>query len=260
MTESYETIRDSELLTQETREAYVLAEQSRRNLRSEYEALIADETLNDDYKVQRAQELYEQRAKNVESAGRKARELLLKQAQAAEQVAIPRPKGESLSSSDATKLVADQNEASRIVRTVERRKTEGGPFRQNTGEMLRGEYARGLEIGGLEGGAVCRGTLRAADELGVSPEEVIDPLRGDAHREAADRARRFGVFADTVSEKAPTIPRQLDRSRPRRIAGNYSAAPSILGGAQGPPIVTSQDSASGGAKKKKSGRRKASFK
>ena len=258
MTETYESIRDSELLSQGTREAYVRAEQARRGLRQEYEKLLNDESLNDEYRQRRAQEIYEQRKESVEDQGRRAREALLKQAKSAEQAATPRPAGEPLSSSSADRLLLDQNEASRIIRVIERKKAQGGPFRPDVGGYLREEYKKGLEIGGLAGGAACRGVLRAADELGISQEEIIDPLRDEKHRESLDKARRLAWFSDMVSTSAPELPRKLDARKPKRVPGSYSSAPSALvPGASGPPVVASADSASGLAKKKT--RRKKNF-
>ena len=142
---------------------------------------------------------------------------------------------------------------------MERKKESPGPFRPDVGGYLRQEYARGLEIGGIEGGSICRGTLRAAGELGVSQEEIIAPLRDDKHREAFERAGRLYWFSDMVSTAAPPVPRKLDgRNSKSRVAGFYRSAPSALvPGAAGPPIMASTDSASGGAKKKT--RRKKNF-
>lgn len=254
----YEAIRDSGLLTEAVREDYIKAEQARRSLRQGYEKLLADGDLTDEARERRAQELYEGRKGSVEAAGNRAREAILKQARSAEQASMPKPSGEPLSSTSADRILLDQNEASRIIRTVERRKAQKGPFRPDIGSYLTQEYRRGMEQGGLSGGAVCRGVLRAADELDIDPEQIIDPLRDDKHRESLDRARRLYWFSGSVSESAPPIPRQLDRSRPKRVPGTYSSAPSsLLPGADGPPVVASQDSASGPRKKS---RRKASFK
>ena len=252
----YEAIRDSGLLNPDTRENYIKAEQASRSLRQEYEKLTEDQDLTDEARARRAQELYEGRKGSVEAAGHKARESILKQAKSAEQASMPKPSGEPLASTSSDRILLDQNEASRIIRTVERRKAQKGPFRPDIGSYLTQEYRRGMEEGGLSGGAVCRGVLRAADELDIDPEQVVDPLRDDKHRESLDRARRLYWFSDTVSTTAPPIPRTLDPRRPKRVPGSYSSAPSALvPGADGPPIMASTDSA--GAKKKT--RRKKNF-
>jgi hypothetical protein len=252
----YEAIRDSGLLAEAVREDYIKAEQASRGLRREYEQLTQDQDLTHEARTRRAQELFEQRRGSVEAAGKKARESILKQAKSAEQGSMPKPSGEGLTSSSSDRILLDQNEASRVIRTIERKKAAPGPFKHDTGAYLTQEYARGLEIGGVEGGAICRGTLRAADELGIDPDQVVDPLRDDKHRESLDRARRLYWFSDTVSESAPAIPRKLDGRKPKRVPGSYSSAPSALvPGADGPPIMASTDS--GGAKKKT--RRKKNF-
>jgi hypothetical protein len=253
MTETYENARDnSEIVPQDVRRQWIEADQQERMLRGQYEKFSQDTDLVPEARARLAHESYEKMAPRIESKKKATREALLKQAKFAEQAAIPRPSGEPLSSSDPTKLVADQNEAARIVRTVERRKDAPGPFRHDTGAYLTQEYKRGLEIGGTEGGAICRGTLRAAGELGVSAEVLLQPLRGDRHRDSLDRARRLYLYADMISTKAAPIPRKLDgRNSKSRVAGSYRSAPSALvPGAAGPPIMASTDSASGGAKKK----------
>ncbi len=254
MTERYETIRDSELLIQDTRESFIRADQARRGLHREYEKLLSDEDLTDEARARRAQELHEQRSGGVESAGRKARESILKQAKSAEQASMPKPSGEGLSSSSPDRILLDQNEASRVIRTIERKKAAPGPFRHDSGAYLTQEYARGMEIGGVEGGAICRGVLRAADELGIDPEQVVDPLRNEKHRESLDKARRLAWLSDTVSTQAPSIPRQLDPRKTKRVPGTYSSAPSsLVAGADRPPVLASTDST---ATKKKPRRKK----
>jgi hypothetical protein len=250
MTESYESIRDSsDILAQDVRRQWIEADQSERMLRGQYERLVENTDLTDEAKFRKAEELYEQQRSRIEGKKKATREALLKHAKFAEQAAIPRPAGEPLSSSDATKLVADQNEAARIVRTAERKKAQGGPFRHDVGAYLVEEYKKGLQLGGLEGGSIVRGCLRAAGELGISTEELLHPLRDDRHHESLDRARRLEHYADMISTKAPGVPKTLTQTAKRGRNMNYRPAPFAVSGADGPPIMASQDSASGGAKK-----------
>ena len=121
------------------------------------------------------------------------------------------------------------------MRTVERRQDRDGPFRQSSADMLTSEYKRGLKIGGIEGGSICRGVIRAANELGVSVEEVVGPIRSDRHNESVDRARRLEYAADVISTKAPQPPRSIVGRSPRRGRDGanlhtHRIAPALLGG------------------------------
>jgi hypothetical protein len=253
MIHPYESIRDdTSLVPSEAREAWIRADQANRSLTREYDQLINDESLNDEYRETRAFEAYEQKKGVVEAAGKKARETLLKHAGFAVKSSFPKPTGESLSTNDSTKLLLDQNEAARLVRTVERRLREApGPFSVSSAELLREEYKRGLQdLQGAEAGAVCRGVLRAAREMGVDPEEIVDPLRGDSHREMLDKARRLEYAADLISSTAPKPPRALTKVQRARV-GTYRTAGVVLPDGGSPegskPILA------GGKKKRKRG-------
>ena len=120
MTETYENIRDnSDIIPRDARVAWIEADQSERFLRGQYERLLEDADLNDEAKARRANELYEGRREAVERKKQAAKDALIRASKSAVKGSIPRPSGEATSSSDSTKLLLDQNEANRIVRTIE---------------------------------------------------------------------------------------------------------------------------------------------
>ena len=232
---NYESLKNAHFIPSEAREAWVRADQVERTLRDAYQRLENDEDLTPEAKQRRAAELLETQGSQVEERRKKARETLLKHAGYAEKNSIPCPSGEGLTSTDVNKILLDQNEANRIVRTVERRQSQGGPFKQSSADILTAEYRRGLELGGFEGGAICRGVLRAAGEFGVSAEEVVGPLRSERHNESLDNARRLLYAADLISTDAPQPPRSLTgRSGAGRGSGgsllSHRPAPVMIGG------------------------------
>jgi hypothetical protein len=202
-------------------------------LRSQYERLEQNQDLTQEAKSRQAQELYEEQRSRIEGKKKATREALIKVAKAAERSATPKPRGELLTSSDPTRLLLAQNEAERILRVVNKR--SGNPiFGGGAGAYLKREYARGIELGSVEGAAVCAGTLRAAEELGVSTEEVVGSLRTDSQRELLDNAQRLEYFAELIST-APKPPRSLGKAaRLESRDLNRRSAP-ILVPASGPP-------------------------
>jgi hypothetical protein len=129
---------------------------------------------------------------------------------------------EQVAIADTSKLLASQNEATRIIRKLERSsaRQSSSPFKPNTAEALKEEYARGLEIGGMQGGVICRGVLMAADELGVDTSQVVDGFRKQRHHESLERARHAERVADLIGTRIkvePPFPRP--GSRAARMAG-----------------------------------------
>lgn len=249
MSESYEGIRDnSDLIPQDVRRQWIEADQSERMLRQAYERIDQDQDITGEAKARLANEAYEQHRTRIEGRKKAARESLLKAAKSREQFSIPRPSGEALSSNDATKLVADQNEAARLVRTIERRQDKPGPFTFNAGEYLAQEFKRGLEVGGAEGGSIVRGCLRAGQELGGG-DQWLDHVRGDKHLKALDDARRLEHFAGLISTKAPKPPKSLAKAaRPGRISESGPAPVLALGAG---PAISAGGSGHGARKKRR---------
>lgn len=212
MSETYEQLRDE--TAGEAGQAWREADRAENNLRELYRSLKEDPRYTEEHKAEKAWQSYEAGKDKITVGKEKARELLKKSAQTAGRFSIPLPDSESLVTTDAAKLLASQNEATRIIRKIERASSgASGPFKPNNAETLKAEYGRGLEIGGMQGGAICRGVLMAADELGVNLSEVVDGFRRQRHREALERAqqaeRAFGLIGTRLMK--PPFPRPGSR-------------------------------------------------
>jgi hypothetical protein len=220
MTETYEQLRDG--LSGEAGQAWRQADIEESNLRALYRSLEEDPRYTTEHKAEKAWESYEAAREKIVAGREKARESLRKQAQTGERLSIPLPDGEALITTDTSKLLASQNEATRIIRKLERSSAShnSSPFKPNKADALKGEYSRGLEIGGMQGGVICRGVLMAADELGVDTSQVVDGFRKERHRnslEAAQRAERVADLIGTRIKVEPPFPRP--GSRAARVAG-----------------------------------------
>jgi hypothetical protein len=206
--ESYEQLRDSVENT-EARAAWMDHDRRLQALRQTYNTLKDDPRYTEEHKASQMWETYEKQSEHIQAAAQKAKELLEKEARGHEMMALPHPKGENLHSiSSAERLIAAQNEASRIARKLERLEKAKGPknLKPPTARVLKDEYARGIEVGGVEGAAICKGALMAADELGVSEEEFLDPLRTPEQHEFLDKAWRARLRAQHIGGSIPEPP------------------------------------------------------
>jgi hypothetical protein len=215
---SYEAIRDSAPISKETHDLWLQADRGALNLQQSYENLSQDTVLTDEARARRAQELYEQRGRRVIAQRQQVRDALLKAVKSAENSSFPMPGGEGITTTDANKLLASQNEADRIVRTLERRKERDKIGGGDPSTYLKQEYERGLEIGGVEGGAICRGALRAAEEMGQGTDWLP---RGERHIQQLDIARRLFHASGIISTEAPKPPKKLQAKRQRGSDFNY---------------------------------------
>ena len=84
-----------------------------RNKRPQYEKWAESEDLTEEAKQRLAQESYQAYAPKVEELRKKAREELLGAAKVNEKFSIPMPPTEAHVSTDATKVLLDQNEGAR---------------------------------------------------------------------------------------------------------------------------------------------------
>jgi hypothetical protein len=204
MTETYEQLRDS--ATGEAAEAWRRADREEANLRTLYRELKDDPRYTNEHKATTAWQRYEAAKETIVADKEKAREGLAKQVRNGERFSIPMPEGEHLVPSDTSKLLASQNEASRIVRKLDRLEGGKGPFKQKPSEVLKSEYERGLQIGGVQGGAICRGVLEAADELGIDKHQVVDSFRKQSHRNALEDAERASLLSQHIGSQIPQPP------------------------------------------------------
>jgi hypothetical protein len=83
--------------------------------------------------------------------------------------------------------------------------------------------------------------LEAAEEIGISTDEIVDSLRNDEQRAMMDDARKLLTYSHSISEKAPEprsrrygLGRRLSRGPERNRASVH-----LVGGG-GPPIVAQE--------------------
>ena len=242
MTETYEQLRDS--ATGEAGEAWRRKDREEANLRTLYRTLKEDPRYTQEHKAEQAWERYEAAKEKIEADTAKTREGLAKRVRSGERFSMPMPEGESLITTDTAKLLASQNESARIVRKLDRLAKRGaGPFKQKPAEVLKEEYERGLQIGGVQGGAICRGVLEAADELGVDKDPVLDDFRRQSHRNALEDAQRASMLTQHIGSSIPEPPfpnPRLQRVKASGRVGSYGAGgqKAFLPREQGPMETT----------------------
>jgi hypothetical protein len=125
-------------------------------------------------------------------------------------------------------------------------------FKTTPTDFLRQKYEEGLNIGGVQGTALCHAVERAGEEVGVSVEQIVEPFRTDEQRKSLDDARRLTYFSDLISTKgAPEPPRSLTKAVQRaRREMHRPLAPVMLPGSS-EPITVSETPHTGRKKKKK---------
>jgi hypothetical protein len=197
--ESYETLRDS-VENSEARAAWRDHDRRQANLVETYRSLKDDSRYTEEHKASEMWAAFERESGLIKAAGERARVLLVQDAKGRETMAMPRPKGENVTNLSVERLLASQNEAVRIVRKTQRLQSAPGPFKQNTADVLKEEYAHGMEAGGAEGVAICKGALMAAGELGISEDEFLNGLRTPEQLEELDKARRYRRMAQSIGK------------------------------------------------------------
>jgi hypothetical protein len=251
----YESIRDtSDIISESTRKTWLVADQSDRILRLEYDRITNSEDLTDEAKLRLANEAREKWAESIQNKKKAAIEALKKDAKTQEQWSIPRPQGEGLTSNDPLKISLAQREGDRIVRQIDRQKNQPGPFKADTGELLASEYTRGLEEGGAAGAAICQGVLRASQELGLG-DDWLNRVREQKHHEALDRARRLEHYSGMIGTEVPRLPREMEKQANRaRVQTNMRRQPIFMpqkGNPEEAPLVAEEVSHSAGFRKAK---------
>jgi hypothetical protein len=202
--ESYEGLRDR--ATGEAGELWKLADRQEANLRDFYRSLREDPRYTSEHKAEQAWGRYKAEKEKIVANRAKARELLKGQVASAERMSFPFPDGEGLITNDPNKILASQYEAARMVRRLDRLDATKGPIKPDRAALLRDEYRRGLEVGGVQGGAICRGVLEAADELGVDKHAAVDPFRKERHRESLECAERSERLTRLIGGRVPEPP------------------------------------------------------
>jgi hypothetical protein len=241
--DSYEWIRDTGangVIPQPTQKKWQIADSHASRLRDRYRHIQEDQDLTPEAKDQRVQDLYERNRHEIENLKHEAVKALLSDAKLAARQSRPWPQGESREPSDPQRLLLQAQEGDRLVRIAQRCATitTGGRERPNpmfsmTG-FLQEQYGAGLEQGGPGGASLCGGVLRAAEELGVDQDEVLNAHRTEHEMELIDNARRMHHYSRLVDMRVPQPPerntgpkrlRSERRNRNRLVGGNTEQMP-----------------------------------
>jgi hypothetical protein len=252
---SYETLRDEiPGVPHSVREQWQRSDRDVASLRESYTNLQQDSDYTEEARARRAQELYERQKDRIEQRWAQTRKELRDASAAAQRMSVPKPAGQSLEASNSNDILAAQGERDRIIRTLDRHSSRGGPFKPDTASFLKAEYKKGLESkSGVMGAAICREVMAAAEELGVGTE-WIDSLRNDAQRKHLDDARRLEQAAFAVPSTAPKPPKSLqkavDRAQRHDMMRRQRSSAFLTGGS-GEPLQASEPSHGARKTKKK---------
>src|SRR5215208_1196276 len=195
----------------------------RRDLLRQYESLNGDEKYSDEHKATAAWQAYDKSKPLIEEKAKSAREKLLKSADEYEMSSIPFPGGQSLRTNSVELLSLTQGERARIVErlsyqnpTVERMRQAGKNVptsaEDRPANILRKEFARGLDIGGPAGGAICRAVIGIAEDRGMHVDDedrgmnvdsIVDEHRRDWQRQRLQSAQDARIQARSLYSKVP---------------------------------------------------------
>src|SRR5829696_1211802 len=190
------------------------AQAARRDLIRQYESLDSDERYTDEHRASRAWEACDKAKGTIESKASAAREKLLESAEDLERSSIPFPGGQSLRTDDVQLLALSQGERSRIVErlsyehpSIARMKAAGKNVPTSSEDrpasVLREEYARGLDIGGPQGGAICRAVIGLAEDRGMNVDDIVDEHRREWQRDYLQNAQKARIQARSVYSRVP---------------------------------------------------------
>src|SRR5215211_3070692 len=146
------------------------AQAARHDLIRQYESLDSDERYTDEHRASRAWQAYDESKPLIEQKANAARQKLLESAEDLERSSIPFPGGQSLRTNNVELLSLTQGERARLIDRINyqhpavQRLQRAGKNAPTSAEdrpvnILREEYARGMDIGGPQGGAICRAAL-----------------------------------------------------------------------------------------------------
>jgi hypothetical protein len=234
----------------------------RRDLLRQYESLEGDERYTDEHRASRAWEAYDKAKGTIESKASAAREKLLESADHYERASVPFPAGQSLRTDDVQLLTLTQGERSRIVErlgykhpSIERMQRAGkrtpSSAEDRPANMLRQEYARGLDVGGPQGGAICRAVIGVAEDRGMNVDDIVDEHRREWQRDYLQNAQEARIQARSVYSRVPSP----NYSRP----GGAKSPEEARAGKKRTPFGVPKKASSGPLFQKK-GRRRPSWK
>src|SRR5215211_4296045 len=190
------------------------AQAARRDLIRQYESLDSDERYTDEHRATAAWQAYDESKPLIEQKANAAREKLLKSADYYEMSSIPLPGGQSLRTNNVELLSLTQGERARIVErlgyeppNIARMKAAGknvpASAEARPASVLREEYARGLDIGGVQGGAICRAVISLAEDRGMSVDDIVDEHRRQWQRDYLQNAQQARIQARSVYSRVP---------------------------------------------------------
>jgi hypothetical protein len=190
------------------------AQAARRDLIRQYESLDNDERYTDEHRATAAWQAYDKSKPLIEQKANAAREKLLKSADEYELSSIPLPGGQSLRTNNVELLSLTQGERARIVErlsyeppNIARMKAAGknvpASAENKPANVLREEYARGLDIGGPQGGAICRAVVGLAEDRGMRVDDIVDEHRRDWQRTYLQNAQDARIQARSVYSRVP---------------------------------------------------------
>ncbi len=222
--DSYEWIRDTGangIIPERVQRQWVNADNRERRLRDQYRSIEENTELVNEAKSQRAQDAYERNRDQIVNLKQETKKSLLNEARMSERRSRPWPTGENREPTDPQRLLLAAQEGDRLVRIARRRSTMtvGGQEKRNPmfspTDFLKEQYGIGLEQGGPAGASLCGGVLRACEELGVDPEEVMNAHRDDHQMEQMDNARRMAHYSGLISTLVPEPPKRLQAKKQR---------------------------------------------
>jgi hypothetical protein len=190
-------------------------DEERTRLLDHYEALQNDERYAPEYKAQSAWQRFEEVSGLIAELGPQAREKMLKSVESLERLSIPMPPEQSVRTSKMDQLALTQGEVRCITErinyvppAVERLRAQGkkAPKTASPQDILREEYREGLDIGGPQGGAICRAVLTIARDRGIDIHQIVDSFRNDHHRGCLEDATMARQRAELVSSRVPQPP------------------------------------------------------
>jgi len=238
------------------------AQAARRDLIRQYESLDSDERYTDEHRATAAWQAYDESKSLIEQRAKSAREKLLESADRHELSSLPFPGGQSLRTDDVQLLALSQGERSRIVErlgyeppNIARMKAAGknvpASAEARPANVLREEYARGLDIGGPQGGAICRAVIGLAEDRGMNVDDIVDEHRREWQRDYLQNAQEARIQARSVYSRVP-LP---NYSRP----GGAKSPEEARAGKKRTPFGVPKEASSGPLFQKK-GRRRPSWK
>jgi hypothetical protein len=190
------------------------AQAARRDLIRQYESLDNDERYTDEHRATAAWQAYDESKPLIEQKANAAREKLLASADEYEMSSIPLPGGQGLRTNNVEILSLTQGERARIIDrinyehpTIARMKAAGknvpASAENKPANVLREEYARGLDIGGPQGDAICRAVVGLAEDRGMSVDDIVDAHRRGWQRAYLENAQQQRIQARSVYSRVP---------------------------------------------------------